>query len=224
MLLKILLTPLLILLCAGVTRRWGTFLGGAVAGLPLISGPTSFFLTLEQGPAFAAAASYNTLLGVVACAATALAYPWLAVWGLPWFGALPLSLAGFFVTGWLVLGLPHAPWLAVVLALAMPVGILALLPAAPQGPPPPPHPLAARLRLPLQMAWGAALVLGVTAAAQRLGPGWSGVLMFFPVMICAIVPFVHASGGPTAVVRIMRGFMAGWFGCIAFAVVIMAGV
>ena len=60
MLLKILLTPLLILLCAGVTRRWGTFLGGAVAGLPLISGPTSFFLTLEQGPAFAAAASYNT--------------------------------------------------------------------------------------------------------------------------------------------------------------------
>ena len=224
MLLKILLTPLLILLCAGVTRRWGTFLGGAVAGLPLISGPTTFFFTLEQGPAFAAAASYNTLLGVVACAATALAYPWLAVWGLPWFGALPLSLAGFFVTGWLVLGLPHAPWLAVVLALAMPVGILALLPAAPQGPPPPPHPLAARLRLPLQMAWGAALVLGVTAAAQRLGPGWSGVLMFFPVMICAIVPFVHASGGPTAVVRIMRGFMAGWFGCIAFAVVIMAGV
>lgn len=171
MLLKILLTPLLILLCAGVTRRWGTFLGGAVAGLPLISGPTSFFLTLEQGPAFAAAASYNTLLGVVACAATALAYPWLAVWGLPWFEALPLSLAGFFVTGWLVLGLPHAPWLAVVLALAMPVGILALLPAAPAGPPPPPHPLAARLRLPLQMAWGAALVLGVTAAGATARSG-----------------------------------------------------
>ena len=224
MLLKILLTPLLILLCAGVTRRWGTFLGGAVAGLPLISGPTSFFFNQEKGPAVDTAATHNNKQGGVGSGATARGVTWLAVWGLPWFGALPLSLAGFFVTGWLVLGLPHAPWLAVVLALAMPVGILALLPAAPQGPPPPPHPLAARLRLPLQMAWGAALVLGVTAAAQRLGPGWSGVLMFFPVMICAIVPFVHASGGPTAVVRIMRGFMAGWFGCIAFAVVIMAGV
>ena len=221
MLLKILLTPLLILLCAGVTRRWGTFLGGAVAGLPLISGPTSFFLTLEQGPAFAAAASYNTLLGVVACAATALAYPWLAVWGLPWFEALPLSLAGFFVTGWLVLGLPHAPWLAVVLALAMPVGLRFRRCRRCRGCRPPHFTLGCACPA---NGLGAALVLGVTAAAQRLGPGWSGVLMFFPVMICAIVPFVHASGGPTAVVRIMRGFMAGWFGCIAFAVVIMAGV
>ena len=73
MLLKILLTPLLILLCAGVTRRWGTFLGGAVAGLPLISGPTSFFLNQEHGPAFSAAATKNTIQGVVAGAATARA-------------------------------------------------------------------------------------------------------------------------------------------------------
>lgn len=224
MLLKMLLTPLLILLCAAIARRWGAFVGGAVAGLPLISGPVSFFLTLEQGPAFAAAASYNTLLGVVACAATALAYPWLAVRGLPWFGALPLSLAGYFVTGWAVQGLPHAPWLALGLALAMPLGILALLPPVPQERPGPSHPLPVRLRLPLQMAWGAALVLGVTTAAQRLGPGWSGVLMFFPVMICAIMPFVHAAGGAGAVVCAMRGFMAGWFGCIAFAVAIMTGV
>ena len=88
MLVKILLTPLLILLCLLAARRWGAFVGGVIAGLPLISGPVSFFLTLEQGAAFSAAASFNTLLGVLACTTTALIYPRLAVWGMPWFVCL----------------------------------------------------------------------------------------------------------------------------------------
>ena len=95
MLVKILLTPLLILLCLLAARRWGAFVGGVIAGLPLISGPVSFFLTLEQGAAFSAAASFNTLLGVLACTATALIYPWLAALGLPWYVALPVALCGF---------------------------------------------------------------------------------------------------------------------------------
>ena len=45
--------------------------------------------------------------------------------------------------------------------------------------------------------------------------------MFFPVMICAMVPFIHATQGPWAVVRVYRGLMAGWFGCIAFFAVVM---
>ena len=155
MLLKVLLTPLLILLCAGVTRRWGTFLSGAVAGLPLIAGPTSFFLTLEQGPAFAAAASYNTLLGVVSLAGRL--GPAL-VWGFAPFagGIFRHGLAGVGVAARAVaggdFGAGHASGHSGPAAAA-------------------PHPLAARLRLPLQMAWGAALMLGVTAAAQRLSPG-----------------------------------------------------
>lgn len=67
---------------------------GWIAGLPLISGPVSF--TLEQGAASSAAASFNTLLGVLARTATALIYPWLAAVGLPWFVALPVALCGFW--------------------------------------------------------------------------------------------------------------------------------
>lgn len=223
MLIKLLLTPLLILMCLLAARRWGAFVGGVVAGLPLISGPLSFFLTLEQGPAFSAAASFNTLLGVLACTATALIYPWLAAWGVPWFAALPLSLCGFFGGGWVVLRLTFTPLWAVALACACPVLVLVCLPRKAQarvgG-----HAMAARLRVPLQMACGAGLVYVVTESAQRLGPGWSGVLMFFPVMICSIVPFAHALQGAAAVVGLFRGIMAGWFGCIAFAVVVMTGV
>lgn len=223
MLVKIFLTPLLILMCLLVVRRWGSFVGGVIAGLPLISGPVSFFLTLEQGAAFSAAASFNTLLGVLACTATALLYPWLAAWGMPWFVALPAALCGFFGGGWVVLRLPISPEWAVALSMLCPVLVLACLPrvvARPgQG-----HAMSAHVRVPVQMACGAGLVLAVTGAARWIGPGWSGVLMFFPVMICSIVPFAHAALGAPAVVSIFRGIMAGWFGCIAFAVVVMTGV
>ena len=223
MLVKILLTPLLILLCLLVARRWGAFVGGVIAGLPLISGPVSFFLTLEQGAAFSAAASFNTLLGVLACTATALIYPWFAALGLPWFAALPASLIGFFCGGWAVLHLTFTPFWAVVLASLAPAVVLACLPKVvtrcENG-----SALAARVRVPMQMACGALLVYAVTESAHWLGPGWSGVLMFFPVMVCSIVPFAHATQGAGAVVRIFRGIMAGWFGCTAFAIVVMTGV
>ena len=217
MLVKIFLTPLLILMCLLVARRWGSFVGG------VISGPVSFFLTLEQGAAFSAAASFNTLLGVLACTATALIYPWLAAWGMPWFVALPAALCGFFGGGWAVLHLPFTHLWAVVLSSLSPVLVLACLPRVlarcKQG-----HTLSAGVRVPIQMACGAGLVFAVTEAAHWLGPGWSGVLMFFPVMVCSIVPFAHATHGAPAVVSIFRGIMAGWFGCIAFAVVVMTGV
>lgn len=223
MLVKILFTPLLILLCLLVARRWGSFVGGVIAGLPLISGPVSFFLTLEQGTAFSAAASFNTLLGVLACTATALIYPWLAAWGMPWFVALPAALCGFFGGGWGVLHLPFTHLWAVVLSSLSPVLVLVCLPKVVTGCRPG-HAMTACVRVPVQMACGAGLVFAVTEAARWLGPGWSGVLMFFPVMICSIVPFAHATLGAGAVVSIFRGIMAGWFGCIAFAVVVMTGV
>lgn len=223
MLVKIFLTPLLILMCLLVARRWGSFVGGVIAGLPLISGPVSFFLTLEQGAAFSAAASFNTLLGVLACTITALIYPWLAAWGLPWFAALPAALCGFFAGGWVVLHLPFTHVWAVALSSLSPVLVLTCLPRVPAVCRPG-HAMAAYVRVPIQMACGAGLVFAVTEAAHLLGPGWSGVLMFFPVMVCSIVPFAHATLGAGAVISIFRGIMAGWFGCIAFAVVVMTGV
>ena len=112
---------------------------------------------------------------------------------------------------------------AVVLSSLAPALVLACLPTvvapARRG-----HAMSAWVRVPVQMACGAGLVFAVTEAAHWLGPGWSGVLMFFPVMVCSIVPFAHATLWAAAVVSIFRGIMAGWFGCIAFAVVVMVGV
>ena len=219
LLFKLTLTPLLVLVCMLITRRWGTFAGGVAAGLPVVSGPLSFFLTIEQGTAFSAQAAYSTLLGIDANGLAAVAYPWLAVLGVPWHAAIVLLLSIYFLGGWLVQMMPHWPLAAVVLSLLSPLLVLLCLPrqAGRVVPQPQPH----RWLILVQMAFGSLLVYAVTEAAHCLGAGWSGILMFFPVMICAMVPFIHVTQGPWAVVRVYRGLMAGWFGCTAFFAIVM---
>ena len=54
-------------------RRWGPGVSGWLTGLPLLAGPVSVFVCIEQGETFA---SY--LLGLAAC----LAINGLTFWGL----------------------------------------------------------------------------------------------------------------------------------------------
>ncbi|MDD4701852.1 MAG: hypothetical protein PHI96_06485 [Desulfovibrio sp.] len=218
---KLVLTPLLVLVCMLVTRRWGAFVGGVAAGLPVVSGPLSFFLTLEQGVTFSAHASYSTLLGIDANALAAVAYPWLAVHGAPWYLAIALSLGIYFLGGWIMQFFPYWPWAVFAVSLLAPMLVLWSLPRQ-RMPETVSRPRSHWWFIALQMAFGSLLVYVVTEIAHWLGAGWSGVLMFFPVMICAMVPFIHATQGAWAVVRIYRGLMAGWFGCIAFTAIVMA--
>ena len=60
---KLLTVPVVILITTYLVKRWGAFVGGIFAGLPIFSGPISFFITYEQGAEFALLASYNSLIG-----------------------------------------------------------------------------------------------------------------------------------------------------------------
>src|SRR5918992_1631966 len=64
--LKLVLTPLLIAAASLAGRRWGPAVSGWFVGLPLTSGPIAFFLALEHGVAFAAAAAVGALAGALA--------------------------------------------------------------------------------------------------------------------------------------------------------------
>ncbi len=46
LLLKLVLSPLLLLMATLAVRRWGAAVGGLLVGLPLTSGPVSIFLAL----------------------------------------------------------------------------------------------------------------------------------------------------------------------------------
>ncbi len=62
---KALIAPVLLAVAAIVEHKWGVAVGGWVLGLPLTSGPASFFLLTEHGPRFAENAARGTLLGLV---------------------------------------------------------------------------------------------------------------------------------------------------------------
>lgn len=216
---KLLATPAAILICIGLSKRWGAYAGGLFGGLPTLSGPISFFITLEQGPDFSIAASYNSLFGLAACAATAVIYPWMAYFGFSWFWALICSVCGYFALGYLLHQLPYNLPLAVLLGvLAAPV-VTVCLPRIKniehlQKPRP-------RWLVAFQLLCGAAMVYSVSEAARFMGPEWSGTIMCFPIMICALAPFAHASGGPAAALLVIKGLLTGWIGCVAFVCVVI---
>ncbi|MGA8398664.1 MAG: hypothetical protein WB697_02165, partial [Stellaceae bacterium] len=72
--LKLTVTPLLILAASLASRRWGEIIGGWFVGLPLTSAPVCFFLALDQGEGFAAAASLGCLAGAASEAGFGLVY------------------------------------------------------------------------------------------------------------------------------------------------------
>ena len=77
--LKLVVTPALIGAATLAGRRWGQSIGGWLVGLPLTTGPVAFFIALDHGESFAAAAVVGSLAGAVAEVAFRLAYGWSAL-------------------------------------------------------------------------------------------------------------------------------------------------
>ena len=104
-LIKLFLTPLFVAALTLIGRRWGAAASGAVAGLPLTSGPVSVFLALEQGKAFAAHAATGTLAGLIAVAAFCFAYAFVSS-RRNWIASVLAGVAAFFVFASLLLRVP----------------------------------------------------------------------------------------------------------------------
>lgn len=217
LLFKLFCTPCIIGLALVVSRRWGTFVGGCIVGLPAISGPISLSIALERGSAFAATVAYSALLGVAAVCLFTLTYVYAALrW--PWYVALSLAELAFFVTGWGVGFVPYCVPLALFVGLTGPLFVLFCLPkvsAKPQ-----PKRAQAAWIVPAQLLAGPLLVLLITVFAVTLGPQWSGVLSFYPVMITIMAPFCHATLGPAAARQLLAGLMTGFLSGTSFSTLV----
>lgn len=227
-LLKLLLTPVILILATQVSRRWGETVGGLIIGLPLTSAPTSLFFALEQGTPFAARAAVNSILGLIPVAAFCAAYI-TAARKLGWQASAAASIAAYLaavyavslfsprLTGSTLLAPAAVPWAAVVL-----VGAVLSLALWALGKPPTervflPVPW---WDLPLRIVLATGLVVAITAAAGLLGSTWSGLLSPFPVFSFVMASFSHSQGGPAAAGRFMRGVLRGLFGFVTFFLVV----
>ena len=214
--LKLTLTPLLIAVASFAQRRWGPALGGLIAGLPVTSGPVSVFLAVDHGSAFAARSAIGMLLGTVAMSTFCAVYVLTARhWAWPLSSVLAVAactLATFAAS--LVpqnLALAAAITFPALLALIAFIGRPAT--RAPEMSPP-------WWDLPAQMATAAAAVILITAAAQLIGPMWSGLLATLPVFSCVMGVFSHRHAGYSAAHGLLRGIVVGALGASAFFLVV----
>jgi uncharacterized membrane protein (GlpM family) len=137
----------------------------------------------------------------------------------PW----PIALGSAFgVWGSAALLLSQLPPSA---ALDLCIAILALALAPPLFPRVPMLPPAREFRrteLGFRMALGALLTVVVSAAAQRVGQTWSGLLAVFPVMSTVLAVFSQATHGPQFASTLLRAMAFGMYSFAAFCFLLAA--
>jgi len=217
--LKLVVTPALIAAASFAGRRWGQAVSGWFVGLPLTSGPIAFFLAVDQGASFAAAAASGSLAGAAAETAFCVAYARAAArWR--WPLALAAACLAFGAVAALIQRL-DLPLIALAPAALAVLGIaLGLMPEGSELRTPIPPP---RWDIPARMVIATALVFAITGAAPTLGPRVSGVLASFPVYAAILTVFAHRSGADPAL-RVLKGLLLGLFAFAGFFVVLGASL
>lgn len=198
-------TPGLILAVTLLTRRFGPVLGGLLMGIPLTTGPISFFLAHQFGQDFAAKAAASSLLGQVSTVGFCLSYAVTAS------RSGPLVSAGAGFVAFAALSLVFAN-IDLSLPLAIVVFTAALIgvgQAFPTGPAVPPLRRAPVWDLPMRMALGSAVVLTITGLASQVGPHLSGLIAPMPVIALVLAVFIHAGQGAEAANALLRSVVLG---------------
>lgn len=213
---KLFTTPLLIGLSLIASKKWGTIVGAAIAGLPFISGPGSVFLCLENGPDFAAHAGFSSLFGMVSSCIYCVVYAWLSR-RMHFAASLILSLGAFGISATLfkLLAGPSLFWIP--FSLVAPLLCTRLIPATPKAERLPAGPA---WKIPAQMICGGVAVLVITGISNILGEFWSGVFLTFPIISSILIPFAHAMHGADVAIDTIHGLLIGLTGTAVFNVII----
>ena len=184
--------PALIGAVTVVGQRTGPRVAGVLTALPVVAGPIALFVAIEQGAAFEARSAVATLAALLAVAAFCILYARTCL-RRGWPASLLAGLFGFGLTTLALKRLDPGLAGATALALASPLCVQMLTPR-----PPPPARVRPVSRAGLfgRMGAGAALMIGVTALADALGPTWSGLLTVFPVATTVLTVSWHRTQGP----------------------------
>jgi len=213
--LKLVLTPLLIGAATLAGRRWGPAVSGWLVGLPLTSAPIAFFLALQDGVAFAAAAAVGILGGTLSQAAFSLVYAGLAPRE-SWMTCVIAGSGAFALSTAILDSLPLRLALlgpSVTAGLGLAVVLLRPVRGADVSRPDRPRPA---WDLPARMGAATGVVLLLTAGAPLLGARLTGLLAPYPIYAATLAGFAHRLEGPTAARAVLRGLLLGLFAFAAF--------
>ncbi len=202
-----------------VSRRLGHAAGGLLAGMPMIAGPITGLLLVDQ-PADAVSA---VCLATLACQPALMAYLVSfahAAQRWRWWVCLLAASAVFLASGALLLALPLPDWGRVALALVAPVLGLRAMPhaafIAQAGPV-----VLPRIELGCRVAVAMAVAAGVMWGAQHLSAGLAGLLLAAPIAGLVLPAFTLPRHGGPATAALLAGFARGQAGFVVFFVVML---
>ncbi|WP_340616394.1 hypothetical protein [Xenorhabdus entomophaga] len=208
---KLIVTPLLMLLVTLSARRWGSFVGGILSGMPLTSGSISIYMAVEQGAYFAQRSALSSLTGVGAVLFTYLCYI-----ALTRRYSLSVACAGsvflFCGVSWLLLNI-NSTLLSIgtiVLAIFCILVFTRKYATSSLNRQPPSFDLATRIIIATTM------VLALTASANTIGSDLSGILAPIPVIAWPLTVFTHIQNGRADALNVIRGNAISGVGVLAF--------
>ena len=218
--LKLILVPTFVGAVSLAGRHWGPTVSGWLVGLPLTSGPVTFFLALEQGNTFAAAATQATMMGIISVATFSVAYTRLAT-RTSW---LPSMLGGFVAwigSTFLLENLEVGLVLGFVTVLCVTAVSVLLIPRVKSDrnsrvPP--------TWEIPARMLSATILVFLITGVAQTLGPKLTGLLTPFPIYATVLAAFTHRYETANQAIRLLRGVVVGSVTSTVFLLIVSSTI
>lgn len=215
LLFKIFLAPVLIALVSLAGRKWGPSVSGWLLGIPFNSGPILFFLSLDQGKAFASQTAIGSLLGIVAWVLFNLVYAYCCR-KLPWWYSTIIGWITYFLAAAVILKLNLNVFASFALVVGVLILILLIFPRAPDSEQTATY---GRYDLLLRMVTAGAMVLSLTESARLLGPMRSGILSAFPAYTTILAVFAHRHGAGAAI-NVLRGVSVGLFTAATFFLIL----
>ena len=215
LILKMAITAGFVLAATITAERAGPLVGGLVATLPLGAGPVYVFLALDHGASFIAASAVNSLAINTVNVIFALTYAMLAQ-KRSLVTSLSVAMLVWVALAWTVHEISWTVTTAVLLNIVV-VGVCIFL-ARPLRHVPIPRVRARWTDLAMR-AGLVALLVGVTVTLSfRIGPGGSGILAVFPIILISVILILHrrVGGKPTAAVmaNAVTGLVGFAFACV----------
>jgi hypothetical protein len=212
--LRVITTPLVIVMATLMQRRLGHAVSGMMIGLPLTSLPLLWLVALSHGTKFTGSMSSATLTGTIAQVVVIWVYASLATRLTPTL-SLVGALAAFVVTAGVTQALHPSGLVAAVLsgagfAIALRWWPRTSLTPVAQG----------RYRLALRVVLSAGFTLVVVSLAGPIGPGLSGLAAALPVMSLIMAFVTHQELGADASSRFLKGVTRGSFAYVVSMLVL----
>lgn len=211
-LIKMVVTPVLMLAICLAMRRWGSFIGGILSGLPLTSGPIVIFLTIEQGRHFATQSASGALSGLSAVLLTYLFYLVISRF-IPVLFTCLMAIIFFALMSSLLL-MVSSPAIAIIISMA--AIMLMVYFTRQQDASEIKTPKASVWDIPFRMLTSTVMLFVITSSAHILGPQISGILAPIPVIAWPLTVFAHVHSGRNAMLAVMRGNAISAIGVIIF--------